>query len=152
MILCGKCKEYHNSVDEVRACHQQPIPTQPAAPTGTVTDRLAQARVALPNLPKASYALRGSDGVVKFYQVDKPKQGKWKGYTFLKVQAGDDLWPIKNMGEQIRILEKISEDPEAAAALYGHELGKCGICHRTLTNPESIERGIGPVCAGKAGW
>jgi len=28
--------------------------------------------------------------------------------------------------------------------------GKCGRCGRTLTVPESIESGIGPVCAGKA--
>ena len=27
-----------------------------------------------------------------------------------------------------------------------HE-GRCGACGRTLTTPESIERGIGPVCA-----
>ena len=30
-----------------------------------------------------------------------------------------------------------------------HE-GVCGRCGRTLTVPESIESGIGPVCAGKA--
>lgn len=29
-----------------------------------------------------------------------------------------------------------------------HE-GTCGKCGRPLTNPESIETGIGPVCAGK---
>lgn len=27
--------------------------------------------------------------------------------------------------------------------------GRCSVCGRTLTNPESIERGIGPVCLGK---
>lgn len=32
-----------------------------------------------------------------------------------------------------------------------HE-GKCCRCGRKLTTPESIERGIGPECAGKAGW
>ena len=31
-----------------------------------------------------------------------------------------------------------------------HE-GTCGKCGRALTVPESIERGIGPVCAGKHG-
>jgi hypothetical protein len=31
-----------------------------------------------------------------------------------------------------------------------HE-GKCGRCGRTLTVPESIERGIGPECASKLG-
>lgn len=30
-----------------------------------------------------------------------------------------------------------------------HE-GKCSRCSRALTDPESIERGLGPVCAGRA--
>lgn len=34
---------------------------------------------------------------------------------------------------------------------YGMESGKCGICSRRLTTPESIERGIGPECAAKLG-
>ncbi len=29
---------------------------------------------------------------------------------------------------------------------FFHE-GKCGVCGRPLTDPESIERGLGPVCA-----
>jgi len=33
---------------------------------------------------------------------------------------------------------------------FWHE-GKCGRCGRTLTVPESIERGIGPECAGILG-
>ena len=27
--------------------------------------------------------------------------------------------------------------------------GKCSVCGRTLTNPESIARGMGPVCYRK---
>jgi hypothetical protein len=28
--------------------------------------------------------------------------------------------------------------------------GRCGRCGRTLTTPDSIERGLGPECAHKA--
>lgn len=31
---------------------------------------------------------------------------------------------------------------------FWHE-GRCGRCGRTLTDPESISRGLGPICAGK---
>ena len=31
----------------------------------------------------------------------------------------------------------------------GRETGICQLCQRTLTNPDSIEAGIGPVCAGR---
>ncbi len=53
---------------------------------------------------------------------------------------------------QYDVLDAIGHAPEAAAARYGHEIGKCGICSRTLTNDISRERGIGPVCAEKWGW
>lgn len=43
-------------------------------------------------------------------------------------------------------------DPRAAAAAYGMSSGHCGLCGRTLTVPESIAAGIGPVCMEKAGW
>lgn len=35
------------------------------------------------------------------------------------------------------------------AARMGDESGICALCGRELTDPVSIERGIGPVCAGK---
>ena len=46
-------------------------------------------------------------------------------------------------------LVAIEADPEAAAVLHGKASGRCAVCSRDLTDPESIERGIGPVCAGK---
>jgi hypothetical protein len=32
---------------------------------------------------------------------------------------------------------------------YAKASGRCYVCNRTLTTPESIEAGIGPVCAGR---
>lgn len=33
------------------------------------------------------------------------------------------------------------------AAKFGHMYGVCFVCCRPLTDPESVQRGIGPVCA-----
>jgi len=44
-------------------------------------------------------------------------------------------------------LLRIEADPEAAAVLHGKASGRCAICSRDLTDPVSIERGIGPICA-----
>jgi hypothetical protein len=49
----------------------------------------------------------------------------------------------------LALLQAIEADPERAAVLYGKASGNCSICGRDLTDPESIERGIGPICAGK---
>lgn len=43
-------------------------------------------------------------------------------------------------------------DPLAAAVAYGRETGQCACCGRELTDPESVERGIGPICAEKYGF
>lgn len=43
----------------------------------------------------------------------------------------------------------VASDPAAAAVAYGNRTGSCAICGRELTNKESVERGIGPICAGK---
>jgi len=45
-------------------------------------------------------------------------------------------WYLRNIGSE--------------AAEFHHE-GKCGKCGRALTVPESIETGLGPVCADKLG-
>lgn len=37
------------------------------------------------------------------------------------------------------------------AAAFGHATGTCLVCARTLTDPESVARGIGPVCAARFG-
>lgn len=38
------------------------------------------------------------------------------------------------------------------AKRFGDLYGVCFKCSRTLTDPESIAQGYGPVCAGKMGW
>lgn len=42
-------------------------------------------------------------------------------------------------------------DPLTAAIRYGKETGSCSCCGRELTNKESIELGIGPICREKFG-
>lgn len=41
------------------------------------------------------------------------------------------------------------QDPLKAATLYGQKYGVCSCCARTLTDPESIAAGIGPICRDK---
>ena len=91
------------------------------------------------------YALRNEAGEVKFYRV---KAGRKEGFYFLDVQASDDYYPIKNSAAKKAILDAINADREAALALYGRELGRCGRCLRTLTS-EYRKLGIGPICIDK---
>jgi len=47
---------------------------------------------------------------------------------------------------------RVAADPAAAATAHGHQFGNCSCCGRELTNPESVARGIGPICAERWGW
>ena len=50
------------------------------------------------------------------------------------------------------VLTEAAADPLTAAIRYGKVSGECSCCGRELTDPQSIERGIGPICAVKYGW
>jgi hypothetical protein len=118
--------------------------------TPKATETIAAPKLLAPKVPSGRYAIY-VDGVVKFFKVDCPTEGQWAGRTFVKIQASDELYPVR--GETAKaVLVLIAEDPEAASKLYGRELGHCGICGRTLTDETSRANGIGPICAEKAGW
>lgn len=53
--------------------------------------------------------------------------------------------------ELVKSLELVSKDPLSAAQLYAQETGNCACCGKELTVRESIDRGIGPICAAKFG-
>lgn len=50
------------------------------------------------------------------------------------------------------LVARVGADPLAAAVAHGKATGQCSCCGRELTDPESIARGIGPICAEKYGW
>lgn len=123
------------------------MPQQPAPSTSIPSTNIAP----LPDVLEGRYAIEEA-GVLKFYIVDKPTEGRWAGRTFVSVMASDERWPVKNPDARRAVLMAIAADPQAAAIRFGKELGKCSICGRTLTDEESRNRGIGPVCAEKRGW
>lgn len=43
-------------------------------------------------------------------------------------------------------LEDANENLLQLAKVYGHESGCCSVCNRELTDPISIQLGIGPIC------
>jgi hypothetical protein len=138
---------------EVVAARIDWLETQPVARKGYAPRPASAPHRTNAAVPEGRYAVDGDDGNLKFYHVDRPTEGKWAGYTFVKVQAGDEYYPVKGKGPREAVLAKIAEAGiEAAMLRYGREIGACGHCGRTLTNPESRELGIGPVCRAKMGF
>ncbi|AKF14614.1 hypothetical protein AVJ28_gp45 [Mycobacterium phage Baee] len=106
-------------------------------------------------VPAGRYAVETEDGATNalaFYKVDRPTEGRWAGYVFVKLMLSDDEQRLSQKASKA-ILQKIAAvGPAEASARYGHEIGECGVCGRTLTNDESRAYGIGPDCRKKLGW
>lgn len=96
-----------------------------------------------PAVAEGRYAVE-FDGVLRFYVVQHGR-GRWDGRTFVQRQVSDEEMRI-SFAEQRQALAKIAEDPREALVRYGHELGMCGVCGRTLTDEASRAAGIGPIC------
>jgi hypothetical protein len=163
-MKCGHCKRAGESitVKHVRECAltvmgahtvEAPVRTwqenKAVAVAKVLDSRPANPATVKAPVPAGRYAIDYGNGVVKFFKVDVPVKGKWTGYTFVKRVAGDDEWPVRDYGQRSSILQIIGEDVLKASKLYGTEIGACGVCGRTLTDPESRAAGIGPVCAAK---
>lgn len=158
-MICGNCHNDHETVNQVRACYAAGgkfvAPSDESAPAVfhapkpvSPVERFNALGAQLPPIESGRYAIE-VDGVWKFYKVDRPAEGYWKGRTFVKALGSDTEYklPFKS---QLSVLESIvAADAEKALIEYGHRVGRCGVCGRTLTDPESISLGIGPICRAK---
>lgn len=81
------------------------------------------------------------------YRVVRSKSSGNPYAKRLKIHAGSGAWEYVP-GGMARLVnaEKLTVD---VAKKMGAHYGVCVVCGRTLTNPESVDAGIGPVCGGK---
>ena len=90
-----------------------------------------------------------------------PAAGANAGAVYVKSPAGDYLGKIKGekfiaasaaTADTLPALQKIAQDPKGEAVRYGRLTGSCCCCGRQLTDPVSVEMGIGPICAENWGF
>lgn len=111
----------------------------------------AEAEMSLmPDVAAGRYALV-IDDQVQFFKVDRPKRGRWAGYTFVSSTHGGNDIPIKDARERGRILDLIAANTEVAVRRYGTLTNTCGLCGMGLTDKFSRWFGVGPVCRKNAG-
>lgn len=73
----------------------------------------------------------------------------YTGFGFVKEGGKINVWRKKQGTEFDRYADMV-EHPEKYQEVgieYKFE-GRCRVCNRLLTDPESIELGVGPVCRG----
>lgn len=102
-----------------------------------------------PKIATGHYAVRSATGNndLDFYLVKNVTEGKWAGRTFVEqVVGGHENFPVRGAAG-VAVLRRIEEAGAIEAGrLYGQEIGRCYVCHRTLTDEASRSAGIGPDC------
>ena len=153
--LAGRIADRNVTVAQFRT-YLDYLKAQPKVGQATVTAEVTVA--GMPDatvVPEGRYAVATEAGAINtlaFYKVDRPTEGKWAGRVFVKHIVSDNEERMSFAASKA-ILAKIAAVGAAeASAAYGHEIGSCGVCGRQLTNDESRERGIGPICVDKMGW
>lgn len=131
-----------------------PSQTRPARGSGVDLSPLPSGR--------RYYAVDNASGGITFFEIariaDDDPDERWRGWTFVDQVIGgggsqklgrqrpgetyDGQWPS--------LLAAVVADPHAAMERFGRELGRCGVCGKTLTDETSRAFGIGPVC--REGW
>lgn len=117
-----------------------------AAPRERDTPAIPDGRYAVRRTPELS-AVPGDDSIV-FFKLNTGQRGKWAGFQFMDRISGDRREAVKG-ALKAAVMRAIAADVQAAAALYGREIGRCGFCHIQLTDDDSRALGIGPECFEK---
>lgn len=97
-----------------------------------------------------------------YYAVDYSGTVVHQDTTFVRILTGDRgirymRHIVGGQGETpsggrdwcLRVITLAQVDPDESMRRYGREVGRCCLCHRTLTDKPSRDAGIGPVCSAK---
>jgi len=75
----------------------------------------------------------------------------YAGFAFLAGRKVSIWKKYRNTRDLSTAADRLVADPMSAAAEYVKRSNRCFVCNRPLTTPESIARGIGPICLEKIG-
>jgi hypothetical protein len=115
----------------------------------TITWLLAQPKKAMSDIetatePEPGYYSVTWNGALRFYCV-REGQGRWAGRRFLNRFRSDDL--DRPTRQEVKdVYAAILANPAEAQKRFADETVCCYVCGRRLTDAESRELGIGPVC------
>jgi Family of unknown function (DUF6011) len=149
MAAADKARDEARSAD--RAAVVKAAPSVSIAAIETAFSAAKDAGIKAPKLRLAGFkfspAKAHSANAGAIYVVDAAQDeylGKIVGGKFVRSFKCEAVTEAK-------VLE-VCADPEQAAVAYGKQFGQCACCGRELSDPESVARGIGPICAGRFGW
>jgi len=141
------------------------VKAREVAPKAKVREETGRDLTAVLPVGRTCAAVTNSEGKTTFLIIDVPadldrykQPSKWAGWAFVKQYIGG-IGEGQRLGSQrpgetysgqwATLVDQVLADPKGAVVRFGQELGICGVCQLPLTNEESREYGIGPVCRSK---
>lgn len=139
-----EASDYHKMIDEMNAgeCSEfiRMMLLQPKLEPVSFGD--------FPEVAPGKYALMQPDGDIKFYQVGKILHEDKPRWVNALIGAPGEFRK-QRIYRYDGVLAKIAADPKAAFALFGQNVGQCGVCSSPLTQQHTRERGVGDICWAK---
>ena len=83
--------------------------------------------------------------------VGPDNESDYQNFGFVKPDGSVRIWSRFRGTEYtslVRVLQHVAHY-ESLGCVY-HIEGRCRVCNRKLTTPESVESGLGPVCGGRS--
>lgn len=121
---------------------EKPGTAAPVSPWAGIAEDLAK-------LPLSRYALPRTDGsnAWDFFEITESKTTKRRFLNRLIGAPGS--WRRINMPPEVQkhAIRHIMEDAKSSAIAYASQHGRCAVCDSPLSDPASIARSMGPVCA-----
>ena len=93
--------------------------------------------------------LTGPDNTRDYSYVGKLGADCGEVWLSAKSRVTDDSISVRILRRVLAAIFAGRGDAVEAAGWSVHHEGRCGCCGRRLTTPESVESGIGPVCAAR---
>lgn len=83
--------------------------------------------------------------------VGQNNDDDYNGIGFVKDDGRIILWRRYRTEQYVKLIQVLEQPDQFRARGFAyHYEGHCRKCNRTLTTPESVRDGIGPVCAGRS--
>lgn len=107
-------------------------------------------------VPAGYYYIEVADGSHRRYRITerRTRYGSVRRSAAVAYSNGGRWMTsgIRSVENAVREAVRNGRSLRELTVAYGQHTGSCGVCGRTLTDPESIARHIGPVCASRRGW
>lgn len=85
----------------------------------------------------------------RLYRVYPARNGGHLLAKQLVSNGPDGGWSFEYAGSAPRFVSPVDRMTLEEAKAWGAQYGSCCVCGALLTDPESVARGIGPICGGR---